>query len=756
MFSDNIKNFNKFQQVKNKKVKNKKKKKEKMMQIALQETKKNTKNIGLILSFLSLFTLFCLMFVINFVYLASAASAFSVKSNVLTNVVCPSSTIVIEEKVRSDKNASFEVKLSGTASSFATALPSAFYMDAGEEKSVYVYITPSTNVLPGNYYISVLFSNGKESKELKHEIVVENCNRISVTIVPEKEKKVCACESTTYRASIKNNGIYKERYKIELGGNAAEFMKLSTDSISLSPKESRDILLYFSPDCTQKAKDYSFNLKVTSLDSKEIGVVEGSITVVNCYSYSLDAEKNYISVCDGEDAEAKVLVQNIGVSENSYDVVLKGPGFSYLNKDSLTLKAGEKGEIKISLKPKLGEKEGNYSLEVKTLSVKGNIMGKEKIIVEIKECHGAQLKLEKKKDKICEALTNNYGTELINIGEKEGNYRITLQAPEWARINSTEAKLKAKESKIINLEVSPPYKTEPKKYTITLKAKDINSEVEISESLELEVLSKDDCYRPKIMAKEEKIEVERDKTYVVILTIENTGARKANYIIENSGSANRFVSVTPSIISLAPQKASTIYLYIAPTATTPNGSYVVTITARLNDTTALASLTLNIDVVDKKTLVEEKEPTLKELEIQEKEIQEKSEKLGFWQKIKEWFRKVFGGSKEEKIEKELEQIELEQISKISNVSNITKITNNTTTKNVSQENMSKQAQQQEQVQQQQQQAQLQEQEQKNKSFLEKFRWYIIGSLILIIIIAILFLFDVFEALKKRKKKAVEE
>jgi len=664
------------------------------------------------------------------------ASAFSLSSNMLTNVVCPSSTIVIEEKVTADKDANFEVSISGTAASFATALPSSFYLAKGEERSVYVYITPSSQVLPGSYYVSVLVTSGAESKEAKHSIVVENCNKINLNV--EAKKDVCACESAVYKATIKNNGIYRERYRIELFGDAAKFAKISTDSLALDPNQQKELLIYFNPDCNVKAKEYSFTLKTSSLDSKEIALAEGKVNVVNCYSYSLDAEKNFYSLCDGESLNAVLKIKNLGSSENVYDINLDGPSFARLEKNSVSLASGQEATVNIALFPKLGEKAGNYSLKVETMSQKGSIMAKEQIKVEVRECHKAELVLEKSKDKICEALTNNYAIELRNLGEKEGNYRISIKAPDWAKINKTEVKLAPKATQTINLEVSPPYHTEAKDYSIEIKAKDINSEVEASDSIKLTVLSKEDCYRPKIEAKEDKIEVKKDSTYVAILTIENTGARKATYLIEASGTANKFVSVTPSVLTLDPQKAATIYVYVAPSITTANDTYTLTITARLNDTTILATKTLAIEVVEKTTKAE-KNVTNVTQPIAGAAEQKKS----VWQKIKDWFKRVFGGEEEEQ-EREGEKLENVSLN-ISNVSNVTKpknVTGNASAQQQTTTNLSKTI--------------TTEKQGKQQSFLARYKWPIIAVLVLIAIILILSLFDVFAKLKGKSNKKNEE
>ncbi|MEM2932968.1 MAG: hypothetical protein QW622_02050 [Candidatus Pacearchaeota archaeon] len=653
--------------------------------------------------------LFATFLLFLFVLLAASASAFNVQTNLLTNVVCPSSTIVIEEKVTATKDSKFQILLDGTAASFATVLPPSFVLNKNETTSVYVYLTPSSMVVPGNYNLGVIISDGIESKRVTHEIVVENCNKLLLSV--EAGKDVCACEAKVYKAKIKNTGFYRERYKLEIFGNAAKFAKLSIDQIALSPNEEKDFLVYFNPSCSLKEDGYTFTLKATSLDSRAIATASGDIRVKNCYSYELDAEKNFYSLCDGENGKAKFFIDNRGASENTYDINIKGPSWAKLEKTSVILPPKTKGEVNISLKPKLGEKEGNYTIEIQTLSQKGEILGKEIITAEVKECHGASLEIlfDKEKDKLCNALTNTYGVELKNTGEKEGDYALTLNAPSWVRLkNITTAKLAPNATVIFTLEASPSHETKSDEYKVKIVAKDRNSEIKASDELTIETFTKEECYRPKITATKESVEVEKDKTEVVILTIENTGARKADYIIDASGSATRFVSITPSILEIEPQKAKSTYVYIAPSIATPNGSYTITVAARLNDSTMLESKTIAIEVVDKAR--EKKE----ELNISLAELEMIEEEKSWWDKVKDWFKNLFGKKVEENVNKaneandsileSLEQLEKTEKNEVSSF----------------------------------------------KEFLSKYRYEFIASLVIILIILVLILFDFWPKRKKEK------
>ncbi|MEM2707702.1 MAG: hypothetical protein QXQ30_01330 [Candidatus Pacearchaeota archaeon] len=594
------------------------------------------------------------------VLLLPLVKSFSVESNVITNVVCPSSTIVIEEKVSADKSASYEAVVAGTASSFATILPSSFYLAQGQVRSFYLYITPSSNVLPGNYNILVTISNGYETKQIRHDIIVENCNKVIVTL---ESKEVCACESISAKARIKNNGLYKERYKIEISGEAARFAKLGTDLIQLNPDEEKDIIITFNPSCEDNEGEYSYTLKVSSLDSNALATQIGKIKVKNCFSYTILAEKNFYEICDGKKEIAKIYIENKGIDANFYEINFKAPNFANIELNRLSLNAKEKRNISIYLNPKFGEKEGEYDLEIETLSDKGKILAKEKIKVKIKECHKAEFKflIDKEKDKICNGLVNEYKLKLENKGEIEGDYEIIAKAPEWIKLYNNSVKLKPNESAILNLEATPFLSTKPGEYNIEIIAKDKNSEVMAIAKLTLDTLTYIDCFKPELKIDKEKIEVEKDKTHVAVIGIENKGIKNARYFIEVSGNANRFTSVSPSTIEIEPGKGENIYLYIAPSLTTPTGNYTLILGIRLNETSIIVNRTVNVIVAEK---IE-----IKEIEI-EKVVEKEKPKEGIFQKIINFFKNLFKPKeKEENLTNEIEEIS--EILEAINTSNKT-------------------------------------------------------------------------------------
>jgi len=585
----------------------------------------------------------------------SFARAFQVESNVLTNTVCPSATIVIEEKIIADRAANFEIVGSGPASSFVTILPISFYLEKNQTKYVYAYITPPSNTLPGKYNLIVTISNGYEIKQLSHEIIVENCNEIVLNI--EKPKEICACEEAMYRATIKNNGLYTERYNLSIKG--IDFAKLSTNTLTLKPKEEKTILIYFYPSCDVREKAYGFTLKAESLDSKAIAVVNGEIKVNNCYNYEVNLEKDFYSVCDGDKEKINFSIINKGKMPNSYEINLIGPAFANIEKRSVALNVNEKASINIFLNPKFGET-GNYDLKIKVLADKGKILAEKDVDVLVRECHNFDfsIKLDKSRDKICNGLNKSYELEIKNKGEKLADYVLKLEAPLWIKLEKNNIALVPNQTTTVMLEASPLYTTKPDVYKIKIEAKDRNSEAKQSIELEIETISKEDCYKPKISIEKREVEVARDRTYVVLITIENQGERNATYLLSISGDANRFTKLNPSVLEIQPGKVDNAYLYIAPSINIPLGKYNLTLHVKVNETGIIRSESVSIEIKEK---IEEKVNV--SLNITEKATEKRKE--GFLNKVINWLKSVFG--------KKQEPTKIPNVSKIeSNITNPTK------------------------------------------------------------------------------------
>jgi len=531
--------------------------------------------------------------------LSSSVKAFDVTTQLVTNTVCPGSTILIEDTVTADNAGSFEITVDGSASGFVTTIPYSFDILAGESKTINSYVTPPSETTPGMYSFNVNIKHDGNIKQIRHDIVVENCNELSVEI--EKPQETCSCEAVTLKAKIKNNGIYEQNYELKLLGPAADFSKLEKQKIRLKPGQETEVTIYSNIPCgTIGSTDLT--IQVESLETSAVASATTQITSRQCFGYTLQTEKDFYSICDGQSLSIPVTIKNLGSEQNTYEINFKGK-FSHITKKQLTIAGNSESEFNIEMTPPYLQA-GTYILEIESLSDKGNIIIRKDITVEVRKCHDLTASIEKTDDKMCNALTNTYSIDVVNGGEVNTTVNLEMSGPEWAKLSQTTLTLMPKEHKTVTLEVSPPYGTSSRVYDIKVKAIDKISKAESTTTIGVETQTRDECYMPRISITNSKIEVSKDGTATAMFVIENKGSRKATYLVSMDGTATRFSNIIPTLMTLEPNKADTTYIYIAPSKDIKVGQYSLTLSVRLNDTTILASKTVNVNVKEESIKVE--------------------------------------------------------------------------------------------------------------------------------------------------------
>jgi len=566
----------------------------------------------------------------------ASASSFSVSSNISTNTVCPSSTIVIEETVSSSSAGAFTITNSGSASSFTTTVPTGFWLDADQVQSIYSYITPSSKIAPGKYTLEITIDKDGEIKTVEHEIIVENCHSTSVNVEPETQK-ICSCEKKTIALNISNNGNYLENYKINVEGPAAKWVNLSSDTLTIDRHSSKTIEAYVYTPCDVEG-NYEINFVVKSDSPYAQATKTSSINVVQCYDYTLNTEKTYYKICEAEELGIPVTIKNLGTKNNNYNINLYAPDWANIDKKTLAVNEGQENNFNVIVNPPY-QTEGNFTINLEALSKLGNVIKKHTLSLNVKKCYNVGLTIEEEKDKICNALSKTYSVVVKNTGEFKNSYDLLLEGPEWVTLSEKHVVLNASEEKAITLDIHPPYSILPGNYSIIVKAEDKVSGAKTEDKIKIETVSVEDCYKPAISTKQETIEVGRDNTATVLFIIENKGSKDANYNIEISGTGTSFSQINPSAIDVKAQKAKTVYLYLAPPPETKLQDYKITVTVRLADSTIIASKTITVKVT--KTKEEVKEVNVEENKTETGEVTEKEKGESLWSKIARWFKNLF-------------------------------------------------------------------------------------------------------------------
>ncbi|MCX6741942.1 MAG: hypothetical protein NTX24_02080 [Candidatus Pacearchaeota archaeon] len=538
--------------------------------------------------------LLVLTLTLTLILLPLTLAEINVETVIETNTVCPSSTIVIVEKVTSTVQGTFSVSFSGSASSFSTVVPTGFFLSSGQEQDVVIYITPSSKTSPGVYSLSLQISGAGSSKTITQGIVVENCHQTTISVDPYTQT-MCSCDEKSYALKISNTGKYLENYVLTPQGPVAQYVTLSNNMFSLQPNSFTEVTAYIRTPC-----DFFGNYDLTfklSADSKYAQAETTSkVEVIPCYDYSLTTEKNLYEMCENEKIIVPIKLKNLGTAPNTYSIKLTGPAWVQSDQKSITLSAQEEKTFSLIIQPPF-KTQGNFTLRLETSSGKGKIIKDVTIDLKSDACYDASVVMAKETDSVCNTLTSTYSAAIKNLGRFKGNFDIKLEAPVWVKIDKTAVSLDAGNETTVLITVNPPADTKSTDYSIIIKAIDQLSKTEYQDSMSIKTMTSEECYKPFISSQEEEVDVYQDGAATFAFAIENKGIKDAEYAVEISGNAAQFARVNPTTVQIPSGKAQTLYLYLSPSIDMPIGAYTVNIAARLKDTSIVSSKTITVNVL---------------------------------------------------------------------------------------------------------------------------------------------------------------
>lgn len=534
--------------------------------------------------------------------------------------LCPRQTGLITEKVMGDRSEAVSVSLSGAASSWATAVPSGFSIVLGEEKLVYVYVTPKKTASPGNYGLNVLV-NGLQ---FNHNIMVRNCYGANLQLAKPK-LDVCSSESADYELNIVNVGEYAETYDLSVEGQIKDSVSLGESSVTLNPGASKKI--YAKATAPDKPGVYSFSIAAVGKSGNSVGSADAELNAKPCYDFSVDVGGDTaLNFCEHVVYKVPVLIENKGTSTNEFKIYVKGPEWAKPSRNSVTLAPKESFEAELVLNPGYGVY-GNFDVGMEVIPLKGSLKATSDFDVSVRKCHSVSVDIVDESAVVCSnGETSSYDIIVKNDGEFDKNLKLELTAPDWVKSehNSLFILRKGVEEKVV-LKASPGASVIAGNYEAKVKVSATDDSKAFGEdSIKLEVFGVNECFKPTIESTYSELVIFEDSSVSLPIVIKNEGEKRAVYDIVLSGSAD-FVSLNPSAAEVEPGKTATAYLYIAPAEKTPLQSYSSTVSVKLKDSGILASKEFKIRITG-----DESEAT-KLSEVKESN----------WQKLKRWFFGLF-------------------------------------------------------------------------------------------------------------------
>jgi len=522
----------------------------------------------------------------------NSAAAFSIAETSTETSVCAGNTLLITDSVTGA--GSYSVSTSGSASSFTTAVPSAFI--SSDTKTIYSYVTPSSKITKGSYDLTVKAESNGEVKEIVHKISVTDCHTADLSV---ESVSTCPCQAANLIVTLKNSGKYYEVYNLRVEGLAKGWTTLSQSTIGIDAGETKTINAVVKATCDIYGK-YDISIIAEADTSPAVATAKGVLEIKPCYEYSISVPDSYYSICENENLAVQLAISNQGTADNSYKINLYGPTWANIKNNALSASQGSNASTDILLAPGYGIK-GNFTIKAEALSVYGDVLKSEEASINVRKCYDSIVSLEKQEDRMCNAVSNTYAVMIKNTGEFANTYNIEVSGADFATASKNMVSLEAGKEETLALDVHPSFETSAAVYDIKVKAVDPASKAESEDAIKITTASIKECYEPAINSKQESVSLSKDSSATAMFVIENKGTDNATYIIDASGTAASFAEVNPGIITVLPGKAEVVYLYIAPALQQAPGDYESVITVRLKDTTILSSKTITIEVKGEST-----------------------------------------------------------------------------------------------------------------------------------------------------------
>jgi uncharacterized membrane protein/Na+-transporting methylmalonyl-CoA/oxaloacetate decarboxylase gamma subunit len=251
-----------------------------------------------------------------------------------------------------------------------------------------------------------------------------------------------------------------------------------------------------------------------------------------------------VELCPCSNQAYAVTVENTGTTASSYTILASGVAKEWVtfNPDKFVLNPGQKGSFYVIVNSDCNVK-GNYGLEI--FIITNNRLTKVvKQVLKFSQCYDYSLEQGKVVERVEESLSflqhdGSYSLckdeqksipILITNNENFGNrYKLFLDAPEWAKLNTGSVSLAAKKSGIflINLD-----KTDAEgKFNFKLDAISELGKVQRKKNIEVDV---GECYALGVELEKEKDVIcgGEDKSYDVILKNAGTLGQNVNIAVD--------------------------------------------------------------------------------------------------------------------------------------------------------------------------------------------------------------------------------
>ena len=459
------------------------------------------------------------------------------------------------------------------------------------------------------------------------------------TATAKNSVELCPCSNQAYIVTVENTGTIAGSYKVLADEYMAEWVNFNPREFVLNPGQKGSFYVFVNSVCNVEG-NYDLEIFITT-NNGLTKVIKQVLEFSQCYDYSLEQggviegadesikflehEGSY-SLCKDEQKTIPVLIKNIENFENKYRLFLDAPEWAVLNVDSASLGAKKSGIFLISLDTtNIG---GEFDFKLNTISELGKVQRKKNIEVDVGECYALELELEQEKDVVCGGEDKSYDLLIKNTGTLRQDVNLAVDDLDWAGFeepvlqpkpeDENNDSLNVLDNESNNLEIEPELMLSEKKVlqlnpggekTVELilnPADDADGNFEIivhatpgnktefktSDTLNVNVISKLDCYKADISTKTSITNFYSHELFFA--KVKNEGIKKATYSVDLDGVS--WIKASPKTLELNPGQVGNINLDVEPGNDVEPGTYGIKIYLESND----AIYSKNVDIILKK------------------------------------------------------------------------------------------------------------------------------------------------------------
>ncbi len=396
--------------------------------------------------------------------------------------------------------------------------------------------------------------------------------------------QLCPRDTGLFTDFITNNAAEPKEYSINTQGAADVWATSVPTGFILGAGEQRALYTYVTPGKAAVPGTYSLDVLITG--QGETKTLSHPVTVKSCYGAKLSSNVQSIDICPMATAKYEFSLTNSGEYRDSFDLSVEGQikDKVSLSDSVVTLDAGQTKKILVYVTaPTSAEK---FAFTVVATGQKSSIVESFSATLNVKPCFDFIVEVDKSNFDFCEHTVVEIPIKARNGGTAVNTYDVSIDGPEWAKIDTDFLHLGTRQSETMTLIMAPTYGVSGE-FRINLEVIPEKGDLKAVHDFAVNVRK---CNAVSVDVVEEKVRMCNGDSGVYETLIQNTGENTKEFEVslEDSPEWGTF-GAGSSRFSLRPQEVKKMLLKIQPSLDVSSGSYDFNVKVTSTDDSAVTA-----------------------------------------------------------------------------------------------------------------------------------------------------------------------